>query len=65
VHGLELLDSLPEVKYLKIHKKTGDAAVYAKHGGTAILEFVIASADPELMREVTAEIEAEVYADID
>jgi biotin carboxylase len=65
VHGLELLDSLPEVKYLKIHKKTGDAAVYAKHGGTAILEFVIASADPERMREVTTEIEVEVYADID
>lgn len=65
IHGIELLEKLPEVKYLKIYKKAGDGAVHAKHGGSAILEFAIASTDPKRLREVTTEVEKAVYADID
>lgn len=65
VTGLNELSTYDEIKQLKIYKNAGDECVFAKHGGSAIVEFVVASKDLKKFNEVTDFIERKVHPVID
>lgn len=65
IYGIEFLKGLPELKSLKLYSEKGDDCRFAKHGGHAILEFVVACKSLKRFKELTQRIERGVYADID
>ena len=65
INGLERLESLPEVRYLRVRAEPGTQCKFAKHGGHALAEFTVSSKDKRTFDELTAFIEKEVIATVD
>ena len=65
IHGLDDLRAMPELRWLAVSAAPGAPAVFAKHGGHALSEFVIAADTAEAFAKACAVIEQKVYADID
>ncbi len=64
LHGLERLENDSRVYGLKIMASPGDECHFAKNGGHALAEFIIADSDPAAFAELTRYVEKEVYASI-
>lgn len=65
ITGLELLENNQAVKYLKIVSKPGMLCTFAKHGGHALAEFIIATDDKAEYEKLVAKIEESIEAVID
>lgn len=64
IHGIGTVSKLPEIVWIKTYASPGDDSLYAKNGGHALVEFVIASPDKtkyekacELAERVSVEVE--------
>jgi len=65
LQGMEVLERLSEVKNIKIHSQPGDEVKFAKHGGHAIAEFLITSADEKKYNDASLIVEEQVWAEVD
>lgn len=65
INGIAELNTIKEIKSLKIYAKPGDEVKFAKNGGHAITEFVLSSKNAERFSELTSMIEERVHAEID
>jgi biotin carboxylase len=65
VQGTEELKNSSLVKSLRILSKPGDRCLFAKNGGGALAEFIIASNNESSYTDMVNFIEQNVYADID
>lgn len=62
ISGIDSLIGNPNIHSLKVFAKPGDKAMYAKHGGKAMAEFIVSSPDKQKFDELTKFIETEVKA---
>jgi biotin carboxylase len=65
IAGIDKLHSDPMVKWQKSYSKPGDKCLFAKHGGHALAEFIIASDERKEFKKLTDYIETKIFAIID
>ena len=64
IHGIERLAQDPRVSVFKVFAEPGAPCHFAKHGGHALAEFIVADADPVAFQKLVNYIEREVHAEI-
>jgi D-alanine-D-alanine ligase-like ATP-grasp enzyme len=63
INGIEALRNQKEIVWQKVYAHSGDVCLHAKHGGHALAEILVVSADKDRFAEACKKVE-KVYADI-